>query len=129
MSDEEQIIFMIVGFSIAAVLTLIGKALKASETKQAEEKQAKQDAIDEVYGVNKEGPIMIEQDATVLVKSTEHHSGADCFVHQIVFQTSTGQRLCFAIKDDSIYQMILEGDVGELRFVQNRFESFTPKTK
>ena len=86
---------------------------------------ASKKANKDIYGDNEVGETVKEATAKIVEKnSTAHPLSPTIMVNAIVFELENGNRVELAIKDSSVYGVLIVGDCGTLSYQGKKFVSF-----
>ncbi|MDO4748592.1 MAG: DUF2500 family protein [Eubacteriales bacterium] len=117
LSTDDVMEYVIIGLVIFVVIAIIGACVGLSKGK-------KRNA--ELYGDNSLPTQVIHKNAKIVSKRTAPDPvRPTVMVNWIVFEFDDKNRLELAIKDNSVFGIMVEGDEGELAYQGKRFISFT----
>lgn len=78
-----------------------------------------------IYGDDEYGVIQEEKNAKIIARrTTPHPLNQAVMINMVVFELSNGSRVELAIKDPNTYSIMVEGDLGTLKYQGKRFVGF-----
>ena len=102
------IIFIVI--MIIAIPAGISKSKKANES---------------IYGDNSDDVIKEERNAKIIaIRSNPHPLYTTIIINSVVFELVNGNRLELAIKDPNVFGVMVEGDIGILKYQGKKFIGF-----
>ena len=78
-----------------------------------------------IYGDDEYGATKEEKNAKVIARrTTPHPLNQTVMINMVVFELANGSRIELAIKDPNTYGIMVEGDVGTLKYQGKKFVGF-----
>ena len=78
-----------------------------------------------IYGDDEYGVIQEEKNAKIIARrTTPHPLNQAVMINMVVFELSNGSRVELAIKDPNTYSIMVEGDLGTIKYQGKRFVGF-----
>lgn len=82
-----------------------------------------------IYGDDESGETREERNARIIAtKRTPHPLNQTVMINMVVFEFTDGNRVELAVKDPTIYGIMVEGDCGTLKYQGKKFLNFERNT-